>query len=344
MISRTTKLSNENWIHAKLRKDCDDLWESRSPGKNFRLVRSNSWSNYGRGSSYLWLRKWNDTYVIGARGGAAPADKYPELAAHASHNGYIHFEDTEKWIDATDPCDWFWSQRPYFIIRPDETLVPASVDITRNNMLWGMGLYRYVMGNNHLISARMLQWYNAAFTGFANYHDDLVMVAGGIVFDDEGAHTYGSTIKDPVVQVYDKGIYNTGRKALARLEQVLEIYIHRHKLFNGGWSWYGWEPEFMWTVIHRHQKEGLEGLAPHWLLDTHMRVNKETIQRQPPWMRGRMESIPELSKSQVTKYWKEEGLKRGFVRLAERGTPLYDEVPLMEPDSTNYDDLIRCPN
>lgn len=290
------------------------------------------------------MRKWGDTYVIGVRGGAAEASKYPKLKKFASpHNDHIHFQDTPLFRENTDPTDWFWGNTsPYFIVKPEETYIPASVDITRNNMLWGMGLYRYLMTNNRLLSANMLQWFGGAFVGTTHYGDVDTMVAGGLILRDDGVYTYGTVIEDPCVQIYDKGVYNRGRKALSRLQQLLHVYIHRHKILDPGWTYYGWKSEFMWDVYRMYAEDGIDGMSPQWLLDSHQRANSTELREHNRWWRQRYENIPMLSTAQITKYWKEEGLKKGFVRLAEKGTPLYHEAPLMEPDNTDYDALIRA--
>ena len=317
------------------------MWNTRAPGKSFRLVRSASWGPWGAGSSYLWMRKWNDTYVVGPRGGYAERGKYPQLEQHSvRHGGYLNLK--EEWHDHTDPTDWFNSKVPYFIVKPDATYAPAMVDITRNNMAWGMGLgYGAYMFNDHLLAARTLAELRACF--IQRQGRDTHLLFGGMMYTDKGQFTYGSVVENPCLQVYDKGIYNKGRTALLDLQRVLDVYINRHKLFeSGGWGWQrSWEAGFMWKAIDRYKSHGLQGLSPHWILDTHKKIMAPLMANQNQWYRERMMKISMLSREQVTKYWKEEGLKLGFVRIAPKGTPLYNETPPVEPGQTDYDKLIR---
>lgn len=335
MLEPTIQLSNEKYTHAGLRRTCNTLWSSRGR-RNFRLVRSSTWRNWGGGSSYLWMRKWNDTYVIGVRNANVQKEKYPQYDNFASGN-YLELRDC--WDD-TAPTDWFWNDKPYFIIKPDVTYAPAQVDITRNNMAFGMGLgYGGQMYNNHLFRASTLAKLGGAFL---NYDRD-TLVLGGMMYTDDGTFTYGPTVRNPCLQVYDKGIYNKGRKALKDLNRVLDVYINRHKLFEaGGWGWNQepWQPDWMWQVIDRYQKKGIEGLSPHWLLDTHTKIMEPIAEGQPQWWRERMMRIAMLSPNQITRAWKEQGIKLGFVRIAPRGTPLYNEVPLVEPGTYDYDQII----
>lgn len=348
MPTLKTKLSDESSIHGSLRRALDHKWNGRKAGLDWRLMGTTSFG-YGRGLSWVWLRKFNDTYVIGGRTHHAPAEHYPNKPVHSvnqyNNEQYILIQDKYKWDGEIKPMHLFWSPKPWVVCKPDKTYFPAMVDISRNNQLWGMGLYRYQMHNyGNVMRYNLREKFGAAFIGNTYIQDDTTLITGGICANDDGVYSYGSVVPRPTSQIYDKGIYNRGQRAFRAFRNVMEVYVQRHKILEPGWWGADYENEFLWSIVNRFDKMGYEGLSPTWILDTHLRANKERIDKASQWHRDHLLKVPFKEYGTIMRQWKEIGLESGFCRIVERGTPLYNETSPVEPDTTDYDDLILDPN
>ena len=348
-----TQLSSERSIHDDLRRTLDFKWNNRKAGLDWRLVGTTSFG-YGRGLPWTWLRKVNDTYIIGTRTQHVDAKANPEYEGAKTHVGYYgnqakdeykHLPNEYKWDGTVKPSHLVWNARPWVICKPDRTYFPAMVDISRNNQLWGMGLYRYQMHNyGNLMRYNLREHLGAAFVGNIYMQDDLTLITGGLCATNDGMYCYGSVIKRPIRQIYDKGIYNRGQRAIRAFRNVMEVYVQRHKILEPGWWGADYDDDFLWDVVNRFDKMGYEGLSPTWLLDRHIMRNKERIDNAMSWHKENMMKIPFKEYSTIMRHWKEIGVKTGFCRIVERGTPLYNETSPVEPDNTDYDDLILRDN
>lgn len=333
-----TSMSTETGIHSAIRRTCTHLWNTRARGYDFRLVRTHSFGPWGRGNPSYHMKKFGDTYVIGQRTYQCNPAAHPDHATKYPHGAPHHLVGKENLV----PTDYFWHGRgPYFIVKKDKTFMPAFVDKGRENMLWGMGLATYIPQQyRNLLSAQQLRRYGGAFFG-GTWSTPEYYVQGGLIFTDEGVDGYGTTLKKPVIQVYDQALYRKGLEALHALRDLLKVFVDRHGILeaNEWWGYQTWAPEFMWKVYHMYQDRGIQGMSPQWILQAQKGADPQSMYSHS-WMRSRAMQIAQLSTEQIRKCWRQNALDVGICRFVEAGTPLYNEVSPMEPLNIDYDRVI----
>lgn len=297
-ISLTTRF-NTSYNHAKFREPIDTLWESKKKHLDFRLFKTSGFSRYGSGRTWLWIKKWGDTYVCGVR-------KWGLIEDHECPTN--HFSGV-----------------PWAIIQRDRTILPGYADASRNNWLSAMGFWGLCQGRhwNHDIPVD---------AGIQLYGDaNRTLISSGIELTDEGVTPYGSSIQDPEVQIYDRGLFNKGRQALLQARRYIEVYIKRHQVLEGGDPWRGWNDAFIKHLVQHFMTNELPP-PPDEILEWWLNG------RSSQWWGAKRVALP--GQSSIRKSWKHIGVETGFCRIVPRGTPLYTEGLPFRPYEPNYDDII----
>lgn len=204
---------NRYSMHEGMRSTLETLWASRQPYLDFRTFRTSGFSTRGSGVWWLWMKKFNDTFVCGVR---------------------------KKTNETDTPSGDF--HKIWAICKPNRTYIPAFADQSRNNWFYGMGVNTLVQYTPRIPIPQNLGVY---------FSNDIshTLVCSGVEIDDKGLLPYGPIIQQPVVQVYDETLYKRGRQALITARRYLDLYINRHKLIDRRDSWASWGPAFINLLV-----------------------------------------------------------------------------------------------
>jgi hypothetical protein len=282
--------------HASLRSTLNELWSTKQKQLEYRLFKTLGFATYGSGHTWYWMRKWGDTYVMGSRVWNPTPGEPPTK----------HFFNI------------------FLICKKERTFIPARYDQGKNNLLavLGFGSLQMYPHQNPQISYR----YGVQLQGDL----DRSLITGGIELAEEGVLPYGSTIVDPVVQIYDRGLFNKGRQALLEARRYLDVYINRHRIITSGYSWHGWEDPFIKACVQHFAHSSLPP-TPNDFLEWH------NYDAERSW---RANKIPLPGQASIRNSWIQQCVDVGICRIVPKGTPLYTESSPLIPYEPDYDAII----
>lgn len=341
MNGQTTPLFERPGKHSRIRQQLEAAWDSRQPGLPFRNLRTSSFATYGSGLVWLNMRKVGDNFIVGTRNWGAKAKYFREQGLYVPDRfggeEWIQFKEMERQGHKFPIGDVM--HRIFFVCTPKRTLIPAYVDISRNNMFWGMGHPDLQFHNTPDISLDCGVHVVAHRWGM-----DRWAVSTGLEVTDDGVYGLGTAMRDPVLQLYDKGIYNRMRESARKAAQLLNMY-RRHNLIRLGRCWRGW-PTDIYKWFYRHYDKTSEPFP----VDAFLKEYETAIEAAGRWgynpsgawsQREDPRPIVAIPSHNVRRrQLREIGFSMGVFRLAPRGYSLYNEVPPWEPLKLSTDELV----
>lgn len=326
--------------HSRIRRSLTAAWNNRKPGYKFRNIKTSGFTSYGSGLTWLQIRKHEetDTFVVGCRNWGEQASYYAERGIYVPPNvdreRWIPFAEVEKHGHRFPIEDTL--HRFFMVCKPNRTFMPAMYDMSRNNLMWGLGHAWLQSYRAYGIPARC----KVHTFGFCNNN---WAVSQGLEITDEGVYGVGTSIRNPELQVYDKALYRQIREAAREGTRVLNVF-RRHGLFHRGHAYRGWPEEvYKWFFNHYQRSTKPFHFDDFWPMYQGAVKEAGTWGYDPYTWKHRNSNDPVVAiptESVVRRQMYEIGLKIGVYRVAPKGYELYNEVPPWEPQSLDYVDLI----
>lgn len=275
-------------------------WTTKHKGYPFRRLRTIGFDTMGGGNTYVTLRKWGNSYVVGH-------SKY-----HQSYQVHV------------DPADMYY--RIWFIAKPTKLhILNHNCDQSAHSLLNGMGLWsgQQFSHTNRVIRA------STPLVGFLGLCPYTFYDKGVTVYNDGHTRPIGRSI-EPEVFIPDKKDYADKRDALRYYWKLLGVFA-RHEtlkpLMDSSWhdltsDHIGWDFEVIKKLLAFHER-GKHDLTP----DDFYRLFKRDYNYAYPY--------PTLRT--VYNNWAVAACKMGVSRIVDVDGARYTRLFNTEP---NYDKLI----